>query len=191
MEIVKQYLQDSIDLLCRVSPDAIRSIAQLVSKARRENKQLFIIGNGGSAATASHLACDLQKGLPGFRVFALADNIPIMTAWANDDNYKNVFKRQLACLMNPGDLLVAISGSGNSTNILNAVEYAHESQGITVGLTGGNGGELLPLVDYNIVVQSQDMQHIEDMHSIIAHLIYRYCSTFDFQIIEEEKHCQQ
>jgi D-sedoheptulose 7-phosphate isomerase len=142
---------------------------------------VFIIGNGGSAATASHFTCDLQKSLPGFRVFALTDCIPIITAWANDDCYENVFRQQLMGWIKEGDLLIAISGSGNSENVLRAVEYANEAGAVTIGLTGGNGGKLLPMVRYNVVVQTADMQHIEDLHSMATHLIYRFCK-------EEEKH---
>ncbi len=150
----------------------------LVRDAYVSNKQVFIMGNGGSASTASHLACDLQKGIGGlgkkkFKVMALTDNIPIMTAWANDTDYSNIFAEQLATWVKPGDLVIGISGSGNSPNVINAIELANRERAVTIGLSGFQGGKLAQVTQHSVVVNSDNMQHIEDVHMVLAHLVFR------------------
>jgi len=136
---------------------------------------VFVVGNGGSASTASHFACDLAKGTltsdrPRFRVMALTDNVALMTAWSNDVSYEDVFAEQLRSVIRRGDVVVAISGSGNSENVLRAVELASQAGGITVGLSGFSGGKLSTLVDVPVVVPCDCMEQIEDVHLTLCHL---------------------
>jgi D-sedoheptulose 7-phosphate isomerase len=179
MDKVKDYLNDVSVLLSSMPREDIREVADLVIDAYKSQKQVFVMGNGGSASTASHLACDLQKtvGLCGdrkFKVMALTDNVPLMTAWANDFDYSDIFVQQLSTWLQSGDLVMGISGSGNSANVLRAVELANERGAITVGLSGFDGGRLAEIARHNIVVSSRNMQHIEDAHMVLAHLIFRY-----------------
>jgi histidinol-phosphate phosphatase family protein len=158
---------------------AIQEIVGLLHYARMHGWQVFVLGNGGSAATASHFACDLGKGTimsqaPRVRALALTDNMPMASAWANDAGYENMFGQQLANLVRPGDVVIAISASGNSANVINAVQTARDMGAITVGMTGFDGGRLDRLVDISLVVRSSNMQHIEDAHLVIEHMI---CST--------------
>jgi len=154
----------------------IAAAVDLLLAAYQADRQVLLIGNGGSAATASHFACDLSKGArqPGrrpWRVIALTDNVPVLTAWANDVSYEEVFARQLDALINPDDALVAISGSGNSPNILKAVRVARERHAVTIGLTGGSGGALSLLVDLCITIPALEPPLIEDAHLMVAHLV--------------------
>jgi D-sedoheptulose 7-phosphate isomerase len=135
---------------------------------------VFTVGNGGSASTASHFACDLAKGTraggpPTFRVVALTDNLPVLTAWANDCGYDRVFAEQLAALAQPGDVLVAISASGNSPNILAAAAEARALGMATVALTGRHGGRLARLADQTVRIPSDQIEIVEDAHLVIAH----------------------
>lgn len=140
------------------------------------------MGNGGSAATASHFACDLAKGTTmdnpsmrkRFKVTALTDNVPLLTAWANDIDYENMFVEQLKNLLEEGDLVIAISGSGNSKNVLKAVEYANTRAAKTVGLTGFEGGRLKDMVKECLIVPSNSIERIEDVHLILEHLLCSY-----------------
>jgi D-sedoheptulose 7-phosphate isomerase len=140
---------------------------------------IFTFGNGGSAALASHFACDLGKGTvvnkngqKRFRVLALTDNIPLMTAWANDSCYDLIFAEQLRNFVVTGDLVFAISGSGNSPNILRGLEVAREHGARTIGLTGFKGGKMKPLCDVCVIVPSDNMQLIEDFHLSVTHAIF-------------------
>ncbi len=135
---------------------------------------VFVVGNGGSAATASHFACDLSKGTrrdgpPTFHVVSLTDNVPLLTAWANDSGYDRVFSEQLTALARPGDLLVAISASGNSPNVVAAVDAARSCGMAVVGLSGRSGGRLAHLVDVVVNVPSDRIEVVEDAHLIVAH----------------------
>jgi D-sedoheptulose 7-phosphate isomerase len=154
----------------------IEEVISVLQYARMNEKQVFIMGNGGSAATASHFACDLGKGtltpgVPRFRVIALTDNMPLFSAWANDTGYENVFTEQLENLVNYGDVVIGISGSGNSANVLNAIRLANSRQAITIGFTGFEGGKLKDLVDICVIVPSNRIEQVEDVHLILAHLI--------------------
>ena len=148
--------------------------AELLLDCRRRGGTIFVLGNGGSAATASHFVCDLTKGTrmdgaPAFRVVALTDNVPLMTAWGNDTSYDRIFAEQLVALLRPGDVVVAISASGNSPNVLAAAEVARDVGAVTIALTGQTGGMLAPLVDLTIRVPSESMEQVEDAHLVIAH----------------------
>ncbi|MHB1001694.1 MAG: D-sedoheptulose-7-phosphate isomerase [Armatimonadota bacterium] len=179
MDTVKDYLDSVAGLLSRVPKDDIRNVANLIMEAYTSGKQVFIMGNGGSASTASHLACDLQKSIgfereQKFKVMSLTDNIPLMTAWANDTDYSNVFVQQLSTWLNPNDLVIGISASGNSPNVLRAMELANEKGATTIALCGFHGGKLGKIAEHSIIVESENMQHIEDVHMVLAHLIFRY-----------------
>jgi len=154
----------------------IDEVVKILLDARENNKQIFVMGNGGSGSTASHLMCDLGKmticeGSPRFRVIALTDNIPLMLAWANDASYEDIFVEQLKNLMNPGDVVLGISGSGNSPNVIKAIEYANAHEGITIGWTGFDGGKLGTAAKLAIVAPSHNMQRIEDVHMVLTHLV--------------------
>jgi D-sedoheptulose 7-phosphate isomerase len=154
----------------------IQEAVDVLLKANLSGGTVFLLGNGGSAATASHFACDLAKGAiaanrPRFRVVALTDNVPLMTAWSNDTSYENLFAEQLRNLMRHGDVVIAISGSGNSINVLRAVKLAREGGATTIGLAGFAGGLLRTLVDVPIVVPSDCMEQVEDVHLVLCHSI--------------------
>lgn len=145
--------------------------------AYEQQRTVFVFGNGGSAALASHFACDLGKGTVSgcsrrFRVMALTDNVPLMTAWANDSNYVDIFAEQLANFAGPGDVALAISASGNSPNVLKALRVAKQAGSVTAGLTGFSGGRMLALCDACVVVPSDNMQIIEDVHVSVSHSIF-------------------
>jgi D-sedoheptulose 7-phosphate isomerase len=136
-----------------------------------------VMGNGGSAANAEHFVNDLGKGGPRgfprrFKILSLASNLPLLTAWANDTDYEHVFAEQLRNFVGPGDVVMAISGSGNSRNVLNALALARAHGGVTVGLTGCDGGKLKHLCDHCVIVPSDNIQHIEELHLVVLHAIY-------------------
>ena len=140
-------------------------------------RTVFVFGNGGSAALASHSACDLGKGTvlnggPRFRVLALTDNVPLMTAWANDSDYSHIFSEQMIPFIEKDDVALAISGSGNSPNVLNGLQTARDAGAVTIGLTGFQGGKLRSLCDVCVIVPSDNMQVIEDLHVSINHSIF-------------------
>jgi D-sedoheptulose 7-phosphate isomerase len=149
-----------------------------LQRARREGKRVFLMGNGGSAATASHFVNDLLKGTtqpgqPRFKVMCLADNVSTLTAYANDTSYEMIFAEPLAALAEPGDVVIAISGSGNSPNVLRAMDTAQDLGLTRIGLTGCAGGKLKAKCDVCVVVPSDSMQIIEDAHLAILHAIFR------------------
>jgi len=159
--------------------DRVDLISQLLYGAYQEDKTTYLFGNGGSASLASHFACDLAKGtwIHGcdqrrFRAVALTDNLPILTAWANDSSYEDVFSEQLRGLIQAGDIAFAISCSGNSRNVLKALELARESGALTVGLGGFEGGSMKRLCDVSLIVPSDNMQIIEDLHLSVAHCLF-------------------
>ncbi len=158
---------------------AMQGVVPLLLAARRDGRTIFFFGNGGSASTASHFVVDIGKATirgdgKRFRCVALVDNVESVTAWANDADYARVFSEQLKTLAHPGDVAVGISGSGNSPNVLEAVRAARSLGLATVGLTGMGGGKLKDLVDVALVVPSNSMQHIEDVHLLVCHLLTAY-----------------
>ncbi len=158
------------------------AIGQAISELLRaytDGKMVFIFGNGGSAALASHFACDLGKGTvigkdgqKRFRVMALTDNLPLVTAWANDTSYEQVFAEQLRNFVAAGDVAFAISGSGNSPNVLQALKVAKEARATTIGLTGFEGGKMSSLCDVCVILPSDNMQIIEDFHVSVTHAVF-------------------
>lgn len=166
--------------LRNVSTEALARASERLLRAHRDGAQVMVAGNGGSASTASHLACDLAKTVLGtdpttrasrFRVVSLADNVALLTAWANDEGYETVFAEQVKMLGRPSDVLVVISVSGNSPNILAALRAASERGVETVGLLGCDGGAAAELVDDAIVVPCHDFGHVESAHLVLAHLL--------------------
>lgn len=168
-------LQATIDQLPR---ESIQKVIDLLQSARLDGRQVFIMGNGGSASTATHFVCDLAKntrkdGWPHFKVIGLTDNMAIFSAYANDEGYESVFAQQLANLVMPDDIVIGISASGNSRNVLNGIELAKSRNAITVGFTGFNGGPMAPMVDFNIHVNSDIIEHVEDIHLMLEHMIVK------------------
>jgi D-sedoheptulose 7-phosphate isomerase len=155
----------------------VDAVADVLAQAYETGHTIFTFGNGGSAALASHFACDLGKGTVDgsskrLRVMALTDNVPLMTAWANDSNYENIFSEQLLNFAERDDVAFAISGSGNSANVLKAQTLAKQLGLTTVGLTGFAGGQVRALCDACIVVPCDNMQIIEDLHLCVAHALF-------------------
>ena len=175
----KEYFKELQRVIVSLPKDGIDQIADTLVGAYDAGRTVFLCGNGGSAALASHFACDLGKGTAycnggkRFRVLALTDNLATLTAWANDSSYEDVFSEQLRNFVQPHDVAFAISGSGNSKNVLNALQVAREAGAATVGISGFQGGEMKSLCDLCVIVPSNDMQIIEDLHLAIAHSIFR------------------
>ena len=178
-DFVGGYFGRLAALLERMPVERIEAVGDILYEAYRHGKQLFIVGNGGSAATASHMACDIGKNTiapnrPRFRVLSLNDSVPLLTALANDLGYEHVFSEQLVNLVRPGDVLLVLSGSGNSPNILNAMRYAHDRGATTIAFLGFDGGEAAALADEHVLVPDDDYGAVEDMHLILNHVLTAY-----------------
>lgn len=174
--IIKDYLTTLREEIANLPVESIEEMSELLSEVYENNKSVFVMGNGGSSANASHFVCDLVKGLsyPGgkrFRALSLCDNTPLLTATANDCGYENVFCEQLENFLQSGDLVIAVSGSGNSRNVVRGIELARKKKAITVGVLGSPGGMLKDMVDLAVVAPSENLERIEDLHSIIFHSI--------------------
>ena len=175
MDRIQGYISHLQGVLERLSLADVRQSIDLVMETYQADRQIFVIGNGGSASTASHVANDLGKGASvsgrrRFRVVSLTDNVATMTAWSNDVSYDDVFVEQLKNLINPGDLVIGISASGNSENVLRAIRHAKVVGCKTIGWIGFDGGELRQLADVSIVVDSNDYGPVEDVHLILNHI---------------------
>jgi D-sedoheptulose 7-phosphate isomerase len=174
----KQYFDELQRVMVSVPKEGINQIAETLVRANESERMVYVFGNGGSASLASHFACDLGKGTAycnvgkRLRVLALTDNLATLTAWANDSSYEDVFSEQLKNFIQPGDVVFAISGSGNSKNVLNALRLAREAGATTVGLSGFKGGEMKALCQICVIVPSDNMQIIEDVHLAMAHSIF-------------------
>src|SRR4051794_25541465 len=176
---IRDYLGRLTSTLESLPAASIESLSEMLYRAYTDGKQVFTLGNGGSASTASHMAADLAKNtisanMHRFRILSLNDNQSLMTALANDLGYENVFSEQLKNLIRPGDLLIAISASGNSPNVLNAIRYAQRQCAEVVGLLGFEGGEAARLADLSIVVPCDHYGVVEDVHLIINHILVDY-----------------
>lgn len=180
---VKQYFATIGSYLAQLSSsldelplDRIAAVVELLDRVRERGGRVFTFGNGGSAATASHIACDFAKGAagggrPGLKAIALTDNMALVTALANDTDYKNVFAAQVGWLVGPGDVVIGISGSGNSPNVLNGVITAGIRGATTVGFSGFGGGELSSLVDIAVVTENEVIEQVEDIHLLLGHVM--------------------
>lgn len=173
----REYLLQLQSVIDRLDTDVVDRLVEAIWSGYLRSRTVFLFGNGGSAALASHLACDLGKGTINghrkrLRAVCLSDNVPMMTAWANDLNYQEVYAEQLKNLIEPGDMAVAISGSGNSMNVVRGLEVAREAGATTMVLTGYDGGRVKSVADICLIVPSDNMQHIEDAHLCVAHAIF-------------------
>lgn len=158
-----------IELLKEQSGNIV-TISNILQNAKNNGNKILLFGNGGSGSTSSHLVCDFTKSKK-LKAFALTDNIPLITAWSNDENYNVVFAEQLREFADKDDVVIGISGSGKSENVIKAINLAKEKGCITIGFAGFDGGVLKDIVDECIVVRINDMQHSEDMHLLLGHLI--------------------
>ncbi len=170
------YISDVSDTISKLPLGLLDRIVKILHSARIEGRSIYIMGNGGSATTATHFACDLNKnlrfdGFPDFIAHSLTDNIAMFSAYANDEGYESVFSRQLLNSLRDRDIVIAISTSGNSPNVLRAIEFAIEKGAVTIGFTGFNGGQLKKLVDLNINVDNDCIEQIEDIHLMLEHMI--------------------
>jgi D-sedoheptulose 7-phosphate isomerase len=173
----QSYFRSLSETIKKLPFREIDAISERLIDAYHHSRMIFLFGNGGSAALASHLACDLGKGTVNgsgrrFRVLSLTDNVPLMTAWANDAHYEDIFAEQLENHIKPGDIAFAISGSGNSANVLKALRSARIAGAATIGLGGFQGGQMKALCDFCLVVPCDNMQMIEDLHLCIAHALF-------------------
>ena len=185
-----QYKSELIQAIETVDMARVEQATQVLREARDQGRKIFVCGNGGSASTASHFACDIVKGASyqqakRFRIMALTDSLPTLTAYSNDVSYECVFVEQLKNFAEPADIVVAISGSGNSPNVLRAVEYANSIGCRTVALTGRDGGKLGPLAQINIQVSAPHMGRIEDVHLMVLHMIAYYFMDAETRLAHE------
>jgi len=173
------YKADLLNAIDTIDLDKVGEAINILIQARKEDRRIFVCGNGGSASTASHFVCDMVKGASfkrdkRFRIMALTDSLPTITAYANDVTYDCVFVEQLKNFAEPGDVVVAISGSGNSPNVLHAIEYANSIGCRTIALSGRDGGKLGPMAQLNLHARNPHMGRIEDVHMIVMHMICYY-----------------
>jgi D-sedoheptulose 7-phosphate isomerase len=176
MGFPEQYRAELFRAIETIDLGKVEQAIEIFSQARDEGRHIFVCGNGGSAATASHFACDMVKGASfnrdrRFRIMALNDSLPTITAYSNDVHYECVFVEQLKNFAQPGDVVMAISGSGNSPNVLRVMEFANSIGCRTIALTGRNGGQLGPMAELNIQVSNPHMGRIEDGHMVVTHMI--------------------
>ena len=175
---VRAYITQIQAILDRVDPAPVAAAIGALHTARLNGRQVFVMGNGGSASTASHAVCDLAKntrgaGWPLFKVFGLADNMALLSALSNDYGYEYAFVRQLEPVLGPGDIVIAISTSGNSPNVLHAAELARQRGALVVGLTGFDAGQLAGLSDFHLHIPSDCIEQVEDAHLMLEHLIVK------------------
>lgn len=181
MNSIKEYLSELDNAVIDINADDISRIVGIITDAHKNDRIVFIMGNGGSAATAAHWSCDLAKGTvkdlkdyneKRMKVIALTSNVPSMTAISNDIGYEEVFSQQLLNLMSKGDVLIAISASGNSDNIIHAAKLAKQKGLTVVGLIGFDGGKLKEISDHSVIIRSNSYGVVEDLHHIIGHIIH-------------------
>jgi D-sedoheptulose 7-phosphate isomerase len=180
---VSNYLNAHQQLSRLLDADAFQQGIDMIKVAFESGKKIITCGNGGSASTASHYITDWNKMVnlatgKKFRGVSLCDNVGLITAYGNDLSYADVFAGQVDTLMDEGDLLVAVSGSGNSPNVIKAIESAHRAGGKVLGVVGYDGGKMMPLCDHSVLVPSFDMQLCEDVHLMFGHMVMKtLCST--------------
>lgn len=181
LHFIDSYFQEVIKCIVLLEKQSIEQMIELIMEAYRKDKKIYVLGNGGGASTASHIACDLGKGTLArvydrhekrLHVMSLTDNVALMTAYANDLSYDDIFLQQLRNLVEQDDIVIGISGSGNTKNVLNAISYAKKIGAKTIGLTGFNeGGKLAQIVDVSIIVKTSHYGPLEDVHMMIGHLV--------------------
>ena len=181
MNLIEDYFTKLNEGLNNLDKSRIKEIINVIYDAWDKEKQIFILGNGGSASTASHFACDIGKGTLGrnyndknikrFKVLSLSDNIATITAYGNDLSFDDIFSQQLNNLVCKGDVVIAITGSGNSINVIKALEVAKQSEAITIAFLGFDGGKVKDMVDHPLVFEDDHYGRVEDAHLILEHLI--------------------
>ncbi len=179
LETVINYFTELEQMMREISLPHLQRVLQLLERAYHDGHRIFIMGNGGSAATASHFALDLAKntiipGMPRLKAISLTDHVPLITAWSNDTAYEHIFAEQLANLIEPGDVAIGISASGNSLNVINALLLARRSRAYTIGLLGAQGGRIKGLVDAYVLAPGKNIEEEEDAHMILSHIITRH-----------------
>ncbi len=179
MNMVNEYFTEMEQMLTSISRLDLQKVFSLLENAYYSGHRVFIMGNGGSAATASHFALDLAKNtitpnVPRLKAISLTDHVPLITAWSNDTAYEHIFAEQLANMIEPSDVVIGISTSGNSLNVMNALLLAKQSQASTIGLLGATGGKIKDIVDAYILAPGQNIEQEEDAHMILAHVITRH-----------------
>jgi len=178
VERIQDYLDQVSELVRRIPPESIERVTSRILDAYKSGNRVFVFGNGGGSSTSAHFVCDLSKGtaIPGkprLKAISLAENIPLLTAWANDTDYTNTFGEQLKNLVEKNDVVIGLSGSGMSPNVINAFKIANESGATSILFSGYMGGDAVGVAKDSIVVPSEDMQQIEDVHMILTHIIFR------------------
>lgn len=191
-KLINNYLERLKDTIDNLDRNEIETFINLLLKAREQGNTVFIMGNGGSASTASHFLCDIAKGTSHsadkrFKVVCLNDNMAIMMAYANDMSYEDVFVEQLKNQLQKDDVVIGISGSGNSKNILKAIDYANKNNALTVGVTGYNGGILKGICAHSVNANIDDMQISEDIHMILVHLTMQIINNTAKEALKESK----
>lgn len=183
MNFAAAYKQDLLKTIEGIDTDKVQQVIDAMKEARQKDRQVFVFGNGGSASTASHFVCDMVKGASfnrqsRFRIMALTDNLAAITAYSNDVAYEAIFVEQLKNFARADDVVMGISGSGNSPNVLRAMEYANSIGCQTIALTGRDGGKLGPLARINVHIANPHMGRIEDAHMVVCHMIcYHFMDT--------------
>jgi len=179
MNEIATYFTELEQMMRSIEHENLQSVLRLLEDCYHNGRRVFIMGNGGSAATASHFALDLAKNTimpqaPRLKAISLTDHVPLITAWSNDTAYEHIFAEQLANLIEPGDVVIGISASGNSLNVINALMLAKQSRAFTVGILGATGGKIKDIVDAYVLAPGQNIEQEEDAHLIIAHVITRH-----------------
>ncbi len=193
MEEVRSYIDSYLDSLKKgldsLDRGKIDKVVNVLFDAWEKGRQIFLIGNGGSASTASHFACDLGKGTLGrdykdekrFKVISLVDNVAVLTAYGNDLSFEDIFVQQLRNLVKKDDIVIFITGSGNSENILQAIKLANQNKAVSIGFLGFDGGKAKSMLDHYIIFEDNHYGRVEDSHLILEHLI---CSMLSDKIKE-------
>ena len=179
MDSIEMYFAELEQMLKSISRSDMLQVLSLLENAYRNGHRVFIMGNGGSAATASHFALDLAKntimvGAPRLKAISLTDHVPLITAWSNDTAYEHIFAEQLITMIEPGDLVIGISTSGNSLNVINALRLAREFRAYTIALLGATGGKMKHMVDAYVLAPGQNIEQEEDAHLVLTHVITRH-----------------
>jgi D-sedoheptulose 7-phosphate isomerase len=179
LESIINYFAELEQMMRAISLPDLKKVLGMLEEGYHNGHRIFVMGNGGSAATASHFALDLSKntiipGAPRVKAISLTDHVPLITAWSNDTHYEHIFAEQLANMIEPGDVVIGISASGNSANVINAVKMARQSRAATIGLLGAKGGKLKDMVDAYVLAPGQNIEQEEDAHMILTHVITRH-----------------
>lgn len=175
---ISEYFAREKQVLDAINKEDLSTVMNLLEQARMDGRQVFVMGNGGSAATASHYCCDFNKGISfgkdkRYKMICLSDNVPTMMAISNDISYTDIFVEPLQNFYNEGDVVLGISGSGNSENVVRALQWAKEHGAVTIAFTGYSGGKCLQIADYNVHIPVDDMQITEDLHMVLDHCMMK------------------